>query len=428
MALEFAYRRHAEYHCPVFWVHADNYEKFMQGYRKIAAAAQLSSEFQDEDLLMAVQRWLQSQPNWLLMLDNADDLRIFGLKPGLKGGTHELNKLLSFVPCRSHGTILWTTRDESAVGYLVGVKRGINVTSMTTPEAETLLKSLGGNDTTADNAPTVADILERLDRLPLAITQAAFYMRQTSISFEQYLRMLQKEKKRWRVLKESAPGRHRQGDVPNSVMHTWRITVDHLRHENSLAHWILYVAAYFNNQNIPLTVIQAAGKFRMERAKSESRSNKDEDQDHDTNKSDNSDDDGDDDDDDGSILKAATRLKQFSFLQIRTGKEESRSYDMHKLVQEATRYAISRDAESDNATRIPQIALDVTLQRFPSGEYGTWDRCERLLSHALTVSEWPGLVAEKIKIPKLLSRVSLYLYQQGRSGEAEEIYVKVLRR
>jgi hypothetical protein len=66
------------YHYRVFWVHADNYEKFMQGYRKIAAAAQLSSELQDEDLLMAVRLWLQSQPSWLLVLGNADDLWIFG--------------------------------------------------------------------------------------------------------------------------------------------------------------------------------------------------------------------------------------------------------------------------------------------------------------------------------------------------------------
>lgn len=62
------------------------------------------------------------------------------------------------------------TRDESAVDYLVGVKRGINVINMTTPETETLLKSLSGNNMTADNAPTVANILERLDRLSFAIT------------------------------------------------------------------------------------------------------------------------------------------------------------------------------------------------------------------------------------------------------------------
>jgi len=50
MALEFAYRRYVEDRCPVFWVHADNYEKFMQGYQKIANTVRLSAELQGEDM------------------------------------------------------------------------------------------------------------------------------------------------------------------------------------------------------------------------------------------------------------------------------------------------------------------------------------------------------------------------------------------
>jgi hypothetical protein len=144
MALEFAYRRHVEHHCPVFWVHADNYEKFMQGYQKIATIARLSAELQGEEMMTAVRLWLEAQAKWLLVLDNADDLGSFGLDHGRSGSDKldNLNNLFSFVPHGSHGTILWTTRDERAVGHLVGIQRGINVTSMTIPEAERLITSL----------------------------------------------------------------------------------------------------------------------------------------------------------------------------------------------------------------------------------------------------------------------------------------------
>jgi Tetratricopeptide repeat len=75
---------------------------------------------------------------------------------------------------------------------------------------------------------------------------------------------------------------------------------------------------------------------------------------------------------------------------------------------------------------MPTIALDILLERFPSGYYGTWDQSARLLSHALTVCEWQELVSQKLKISKLLGRVFTYLFLQGRSGAAEEIVVKVL--
>jgi hypothetical protein len=67
------------------------------------------------------------------------------------------------------------------------------------------------------------------------------------------------------------------------------------------------------------------------------------------------------------------------------------------------------------------------LERFPFGLYGTWDQSARLLSHPLAVCEWEELVSQKLKISKLLSRVSMYLFLQGRSGEAEKIDVNVLQ-
>ena len=409
-----------EHHCHVFWVHADNYEKFTQGYQKIANVAKISLELRGEDLMTAVRLWLEAQVNWLLVLDNADNLENFGLDHGQRG-SDKLNNLFSFVPHGSHGSILWTTRDERAVGHLVGIQRGINVASMTILEAERLLTSFSGADIDTGNSKHVTDILEHLDRLPLALTQASFYMRETTTSFEKYATMLRKEKKRWILLTESVPSRHRQENVPNSVMQTWRITMARLRDENPLAHQIFQIIVYLSNQNIPFNLMTAAGRTKindgiLQSGKDNNKSN--------LQRSDDSDDDS--DDEDISIVKAVTRLKQFSFLQVRTGVKEQRSYDVHKLVQEATRYAIQTDPQGEDPTEFPRVALQIMLEKFPTGQYGTWDQCEGLLSHALTVSAWREVADEKVKISRLLSQILVYLLLQGRSSEAEEICVKVL--
>jgi hypothetical protein len=53
-------------------------------------------------------------------------------------------------------------------------------------------------------------------------------MRETSTSFAKYTMMLQKEKKRWKLLMETVPSCHRQDNVPNSITQMWRITIAHL--------------------------------------------------------------------------------------------------------------------------------------------------------------------------------------------------------
>lgn len=195
-----------------------------------------------------------------------------------------------------------------------------------------------------ENSGVVAEVLERLDRLPLAVSQAAFYMRETKTSFKVYLTKLHNEKRRWRLLAAAGPSRHRQEDVPYSVMHTWRITMDYLRHENPLAHRILHVIAYFNNQDIPLPLIKAAGKTRVADGTPTSIKDGKEDE---RDQCQNSEEDGEDEDD--SILIAVTRLAQFSFLQVRAGQGQSYSYDLHKLLHEATRYAVRYDVKSGNS-------------------------------------------------------------------------------
>ena len=77
VALEYAYRYQEKKSCSIFWVRGDSEASFTQNFSVIARAADLSSDLKGEDLLFAVQQWIEKQPSWLLILDNVDDLRIF---------------------------------------------------------------------------------------------------------------------------------------------------------------------------------------------------------------------------------------------------------------------------------------------------------------------------------------------------------------
>ena len=382
----------------------------MHDYKAIAKLAKLSGELENEELMDHVRTWIEAQPNWLLVLDNADALHHFGEK--YASHSHDNSKNLhSFIPRGPTGTILWTTRDGRIVGDLVGSKQGINVGSMDASEARELFVGLSDSAITNDDTLAIDELIHKLDRLPLAISQAAAYIRRTSTAVQDYAVKFNEEKRRWKLLEESKFDRHRRPNVPNSVMKTWQISIDYIREENPRAYTILHVIAYFHNQNIPFELIKAAVRSNGDQEDDKNEHNDD----VDTESNEIVDDD--------DVVEAATRLKEFSFLRFRNSKSGLRSYEMHKLVQEATRYA-SEKIESEIFSK---SALEIMLKLFPWSNPNTWDRCEVYLPHALTVSNCLEISQEKILVPDLLDKISGYLHDQLRSREKEPVDLKAFR-
>ena len=64
--------------CSVFWVHADNETTFAQDYKRIAEELGVR-DVDGEKLLAAVRGRIEAEPSWVLVLDNADDLGLFGV-------------------------------------------------------------------------------------------------------------------------------------------------------------------------------------------------------------------------------------------------------------------------------------------------------------------------------------------------------------
>lgn len=98
-AVEYAYRYGSEYKA-VFWAKASSHKSLISDFVALAQPLKLlEQEEADQDrVVTAVKRWLQTNSRWLLILDNADDLEM----------------VCDFLPALGDGRTLLTTRSLSA--------------------------------------------------------------------------------------------------------------------------------------------------------------------------------------------------------------------------------------------------------------------------------------------------------------------------
>ncbi|EXL39767.1 hypothetical protein FOCG_17619 [Fusarium oxysporum f. sp. radicis-lycopersici 26381] len=417
ITLDYAYRRcEADNECCVFWVHADSEATFLADYKTIGKKLGVDERLDRSDLLDAVRSAIEARPKWLMIFDNADDLRLFGVDEQAREGKASDN-LYKFVPHASTGTTLWTSRDAQIAGTLVGPRRGIEVQSMAMNEAALLLANNRDGPSTTHEALREAGfdtLLQELQCLPLAISQAGAYMRRMSMTAQQYLGLLRQGKTRWQVLKVGGTDRHRRPEVSNSVLETWRISIERIRVESEMSYRILHVIAYVDNQDISQELVMAAAADRC-------------------------------DTDDGDftrqaseleVLGAITRLKEFSFLSLRQIDDGGRRYEMHKLVQEAIRYGVrvrdsvmtkgGKASDVDTGPQEDEVfycsrALQIVDDLFPPPEPALWARCEQYLRHAIQVGDWAEVSAAETAAASLLARVSQFLNEGGRWREKEPI-------
>ncbi|KAF4333419.1 n-terminal acetyltransferase A auxiliary subunit [Fusarium beomiforme] len=412
VALEYAYRRCYDPACSVFWVHAANETAFTQDYKMIARRFGLADSLDGEDLLTAVRDRIESRSRWLLILDNADDLALFGVaartSPDASRGQGEEStggtaSVYDYVPRGATGTVLWTSRDGRIVGTLVGAQRGIPVCRMSSEEAVVLLGRSRNEEVGDEEADEARELLGDLQWLPLAISQAGAYMRTTSTTIQEYLSRLAEGKERWRVLKKTEFDRYRR-NVPNSVLETWSISIERIRLDNDMAYKILHIIAYVSNQNIPFGIMLAAGLFGDEGQKTAS--GEDEDREN-----------------EDQVVEAVARLREFAFLGLRR-EGGMRRYEMHKLVQEATRYGLSARSPNDRVY-FSRAALQIVATLFPEPERERWAECEEYVAHAVQVGEWGEICKREVEVSELLTRVSDYLYDRGRWREREPVDERV---
>lgn len=403
IALEYAYRRCDEdADCSVFWVHADNEATFTADYKTIGQKLGVSVD--GKAMLEEVRKRIEARPPWVMIVDNADDLKLF-IEDGDTNTTFH-----RFLPQDFGGSILWTTRDGNIAGTLVGPRQSIAVHTMTNDEAVLLLARLRNDSSTTDEDGLDA-LLEELEHLPLAVSQAAAFMRHTSISIKDYLGLLSRGKSRWDVLKQSSYDRHRRPVVSNSVLETWRISIQRIRQESEMSYHILHVIAYLGSQDIPHGLVVAASREIIGPTLN--------DDDEDTRTGPGS---ITDQELDLEIHEAISRLQKFSFLSMVRKNGARRGYDMHKLVQEAVRYGLAMEDISENdrgEAYFAKIAVHIVWSTFPESRPEMWALCDQYLPHASQIARWVELSGMKLKVAAVSDDIFNSLDRLSRFGEME---------
>ncbi|KAF5557647.1 hypothetical protein FPHYL_7614 [Fusarium phyllophilum] len=254
IALDLAYSRYSKRQCSVFWVHADSEATFARDYGSIASVLGSNTHGSEHELLQNARHKIESLPRWLLIIDNADDLSLFGVGSTVKN----TGKIMDYIPKGPNGTILWISRDEAIVGSLVGVRRGVAVPGLTSEESKALLESKIPQSIGEDDLDDAVLLFKELQSLPLAISQAGTYMRRTETSVNQYLNDFREEATRWRMLKEPEFDKYRLHNSSNSILETWNPSIRRLRQENELAYKILQILAYVDNEAITERLVDTA--------------------------------------------------------------------------------------------------------------------------------------------------------------------------
>jgi tetratricopeptide (TPR) repeat protein len=382
-AVEYAHRRSDEYDY-ILWITAHSREALVSGYVMGAGLLNLpEAATQDQTVAVnAVKGWLSSNQRWLLILDNADDLKM----------------VREFIPHEKNGHVLLTTRAR-ATG---AVARFVEIQEMGTKEGALFLLRRGKY--IAEDAPLDAaveadqgeakEIAAQLDGLPLALDQAAAYIEETVCGLLGYLSLYRTHgpellRRRGALISDHA------ADHPDPVATTWVLSFENIEKANPAAAELLHFCAFLSPDGIPEEVfskgapelgpvlgVVASDELALDRALSE-------------------------------ILKYSLLHRD----------PKARTLEIHRLVQAVLKQGMDEATQRSWAER----AVRSVDRAFPFGDFSTWTLCERLVAQARAcaqlIDEW------RFEFPearRLLDVTGTYLSDRWRLTAAEPLLKRAL--
>ena len=183
IALEYAYVHREDFDI-ICWLRASDSKTLANSYVELSRNNDMillgSPTFPDQhdsvDIAKEMKRWFERQDGlkWLLIFDNADKIT---------------EDIVDLIPRRGNGCVLTTSRNQESDGELaVG---GHEVEEMKEDEAIQLLLKCARCEGSEQDSKTLVSIL---GYLPLAIEQAAGFIRSKRISVARYTAIYEKNK------------------------------------------------------------------------------------------------------------------------------------------------------------------------------------------------------------------------------------------
>jgi tetratricopeptide (TPR) repeat protein len=357
LAVEYAYRHMADYSI-VWWVRAEDQATLTGDYADLAQQLGLPEKDAADRpaAARAVRSWLEHNPGWLLIFDNAN----------------HASECRDLMPRGTAGHVIVTSRDPMWSGIAERLRVGV----MSRADAVAFLtKRTGQND------PAIDPLCEALGDLPLALEQAGAYIETAGISVGEYLARF--EKYSTELLKQSG-----STDYPHTVATTWRLAFERLETESPAALDLLYLFAYLAPDDIGRDLIAGGGEHFPPRLR-ELVANQ------------------------VAFDAAIAALRRYSLVEVREG-----GFSIHRLVQAIIRGQLAdRNAETDWAGAVVRL-VDSAFQ-YDEDDLKTWAPAARLISHSVTaIDHGERLETGLEQTSRLLNEVGLYLLDRDQLTEA----------
>jgi tetratricopeptide (TPR) repeat protein len=227
VALEYAYRFSNLYDL-VFWIPAVDEEAIRRSMVSLGKALEIPEttdvQYMIDNTLDAM-RVGRQYPNWLLIFDNAADVKT----------------VRRYIPSGARGHVIITSRNLE----WRGVSRFIEVNVFAPAES---IAFLGRRwpDLSPDEATLLAD---RLGNLPLALNQAAAFHTETGMRLAEYL-------SNYDGLVETVTSTT-PTDYPEPVAATWRIAFDKLRSDAPAAAQLLQLCCFLSSEPISIPMLRS---------------------------------------------------------------------------------------------------------------------------------------------------------------------------
>lgn len=236
-ALGYVYTYRDDYE-RIYWITAVNQAQFVEGHQTIARDANLPGleNAPPSEIVKAVQAWLRRQRRWLLVVDNLDDIQIAkNSLPENGPGEHTLI----------------TTRNAFSSGVPA---EPLEVPLLDKEDSIELLSNLSNIAISPGSLEEqqAANIVDELRNLPLAIEQAAAYVREVTDDFGAYSDEYHKNHKKLHRWESTG---NRQYD--HSVAQALSLSFDQLQPN---ATRLLQLFAFMNPNGILIEFLQSGAR------------------------------------------------------------------------------------------------------------------------------------------------------------------------
>lgn len=360
----------------VLWLSGENPETFQRGLVELYPALLRGGrvpKLPEEDLpgqRRVVLDYLRQTDEYLLVCDNVEDPQ------GLR----------AVWPQPLPGRVLMTSprREVETLGMEL-----FQIELLDTRESVAFLE-MRHHAPSIDEKAAQTELARDLGGLPLALAQAAAFLRAHGSRYVDYLR--EYRRRHTELLDQSLPS-----DYPRSVSTTWQVSFDLIQREHPAAAELLQVCAWLDGDGIPEEVFAQPSKCLPKSL-------------HDALRPENA----------LALDQVLGPLLDYGFVQRNA---QERRFSIHQLVQMVIKHALPGKERSSNLHH----ALHQVETAFPSPEFANWPKCRRLVPQVQALAT--ELKDEGLPDPAagvLFSHAGRFLYTQAQFVEAESLYRQML--